>query len=531
MLSEKLYKYRNFVFVLSSVVILIFYISFLFAPFYFDDFYNIVYNPDLTSITSAFKCRLGGFRPLAYVWFYFDKKIFGLKPFYFRLENVVLHIFNFILVFNVFRKLTANVDEKRAFLLSFFASLLWGLNPVNSQSVAYIVQRMNEVATFFTLLGFLFYLVFFETGRKRYLWGFLFSLIAGMGFKETGILLIPLCLLHFMFFKSFKKGLIGFVVFLFSGFFAVFFIPWFDNILPVEYLLGSPVNEKHFTLIEKFLTSFKVILDYVIVYIFPVFKNIHLYYDFSIEKSVFSISVLIPMLIIALFLISGIMMYKRDRLISFLLFAFLLLLFPENSFLPLDIAYQHRMYLPSVFFSLFLTIVVFNFLKEERIVDVFFGLLFAFIALNLVIRGVVFSIPEKFYANELKHAEKNEKIYVNASKNLLDSGNFEEAYYYLEKGLKLFPNDSMLAMNMGLFFAKTGDIDRAIYWYKRAENKDNPFLNEAYWSLAVLYLKKGDVENFRTYLELLKKNNYPKFKIRLLEKKIEKVKNNYFKKN
>ncbi len=530
-MNKEFFEKRNLLLILSLLLIFICYLTFLFAPFYFDDFYNIVCNDSLNSLKDALMCRRGGFRPFSYLWFYFDKKFFGSVPFYFRLENVFIHLINFVLVFNIFKKLTESGFKKDSFLISLFAALFWALNPLNSQSVAYIVQRMNEVATFFTLLGFLFYLDFFETGRKRYILGFLFSLIAGMGFKETGILLIPLCLLHFMFFKSFKKGLIGFVVFLFSAFFAVFFIPQFESILPVEYLLGNPVNEKHFTLIEKFLTSFKVILDYVIVYIFPVFKNIHLYYDFSIEKSLFSISVLIPLIVIALSLIAGIIMFKKDRLMSFLLFAFLLLLFPENSFLPLDIAYQHRMYLPSVFFSLFLIIIVFKFLKEERFVYVFFALLLVFLALNLVVRGIVFSIPEKFYANELKHAEKNEKIYVNASKNLLDRGNIEEAYYYLEKGLKLFPDDSMLAMNMGLFFAKTGDIDRAIFWYKKAENKDNPFLKGVYWSLAVLYLKKGDVENFRTYLELLKKNNYPKFKIKLLEKKIEKVKKDFFKKN
>ena len=522
MLAENIYKHRNLLFVVVGVLIFLCYLSFLFAPFYFDDFYNIVYNQSLNSVKEALHCKLGGFRPFAYLSFYIDKRLYGLNPFFFRLENLVIHIFVFLLVFNVLRKLTKGLEEEKSFWVSFFAASFWGLHPVNSQSVAYIVQRMNELATFFILLGFLFYLNFIETRKTVYLIFVFFSLIFAVGFKETGILLIPLCIFHYIFFGDLKKGLLFFVVFVVLAFLAAFFLPQFDKVLPISYLMGQPVNDKHFTLIQKFLTSFKVLIDYIIVFLFPLFKNVHLYYDTVVENSLFSLSVIIPLMVILGLIACALFLFKKDRVMSFSLFAFLLLLFPENSFLPLDIAYQHRMYLPSVFLSLFIAVFLFKFLKKETFVVVFLSLCF-FLAINLVIRGIVFSIPEKFYANEIKHAPGNEKIYINASKNLLEKDNLNEAYFYLDKGLEKFPENSLLAMNMGLYYAKKGDIDKAIFWYKKAEKDSNPFLQQVYWSLAFLYIEKKDIKNAEHYMGILKKMHYSAERMKILEQKLRKI--------
>ncbi|BBB31680.1 conserved hypothetical protein [Thermotomaculum hydrothermale] len=516
---EKLYQNRRIIFVLSAILIFVCYLSFLFAPFYFDDFYNIVHNPYLNSPISSLKCNLGGSRPLAYLWFYMDKTIFGLNPFYFRMENIIGHLLNFILVFNVIKKLTSKYGDKDSFLISFFTALLWGLHPINSQSVAYIVQRMNEVAVFFTLAGFLFYLDFVNNRKIRDLFFVVICLILGLGFKETAILLIPLCLLHYFLFVDKKKAIFGLVLFVIISLSIVLFLPQFQKVLPLDYLIGKQVNDKHFTIFQKFITSFKVIIDYIIVFVFPLFKNIHLYYDFAIEKNLFSAKVLFPLIFILLCLGFAVYQYKKDKLMSFSIFAFFFLLFPENSFLPLDIAYQHRMYLPSVFLSLIVVVLFFKFLKKDRFVLVL-SFMLIFLAINLVVRGVVFSIPEKFYKNEINHAPDNVKIYINAAKNLIEAGDLEDAYFYLKRGIKRFPDNALLATNMGLYYAKTGDLSRAIYWYKRAERKDNPFLKEVHWSLAILFLEKHDFNNAKKYINILKKENFAKEKIEFLENKV-----------
>ena len=514
-------KNNKAVLFLVAITVFVAYLAFLPAPFYFDDFYNIVYNPDLVSPFKALTSKAGGIRPLAYLWFYFDKVIFGLNPVLFRLENIVLHVANFFIVFLVLRKLTADFGDENSFLISLFVSTLWVLNPVNSQSVGYIVQRMNEVSTTFVLLGFLFYLNFLEKREKIYVFLFALSFFLSLGFKETGILLIPLCLLHYTFFVDFKKGLKIFAVFLLVGVVLVLFFPPFNKILPLDYLLGKVAKDKGFTFYERFLTAFKVVVDYIIVLLIPLYKNVHLYYSFELVKNPLSLGFLVPFFVLCGIMFFGIFIYKKDRLVSFSIFAFFMLLFPESFILPLDIAYQHRMYLPSIFFFLFVVLLIFKLAEKKK---AFFVLtaISVFFLINLFARGIVFSNPSFFYENELRHAPKNCKVYINASKYFLENGELEKAEKILQKGLKLFPNDSKLAMNFGLYLAKIGEFDKAILWYKKALKRDNPFLQEVYWSLAVLFTQKGDVNNARHYLDLLEKAGFNLEKIKMLEEKIKK---------
>ena len=520
---DKLYEKRGLLVVIGVVFVFVCYVSFLPAPFYFDDFYNIVYNKSLKGFYSALKCTTGGFRPLAYLSFYIDRKLFGLNPFYFRLENVILHLVNFILVYHLFMLLLSDSYERgKAFAVSFFAAVFWALNPINSQTVAYLVQRMGEVATLFAVSGFYFFVRFLKGRGKSNLYGFFLMLFLGLGFKEIAVLLLPLSMLYYAMYKDFKKGVLAIVFVILIPLTIVLTVPALHIILPLSFLTGKPIS-KGFTIFEKALTSFKVISDYILVFLFPVFKNIHLYYDMAVEKTVFSTGVVIPFLFIfSLFLIS-VFFYKKNRLIAFSFAAFLLLVFPENAFLPLDLAYQHRMYFPSVFLSLAIFLLIDYLISKEKVKLTTISIYILFLAINLFTRGVVFSTPKWFYKNELRYAKHNKKVYINASKNLLERGNLEDAKRFLDSGLKLFPDNELLAMNMGLYYAKRGMFDNAIYWYKKAIKEDNPFLEDVYWSLAVLYLEKRDLKNARKYLEILKKTNYSPKRLKILEDRLNKI--------
>lgn len=520
---DKLYEKSGLLFIIGVVLVFVCYISFIPAPFYFDDFYNIVYNKSLKGFYSALKCTTGGFRPLAYLSFYLDRRFFGLNPFYFRLENVILHLVNFILVYNLFMFLLSDSYEReKAFFLSFFAAIFWALNPINSQTVAYIVQRMNEVATLFAVSGFYFFVRFLKGMGKKNLCGFLLMLFLGLGFKEIAVLLLPLSMLYYAMYKDFKKGILAAIFVILIPLTIVLTVPALHIILPLSFLTGKPIS-KGFTIFEKTLTSFKVISDYILVFLFPVFKNIHLYYDMAVEKTVFSAGVVIPFLFVfSLFLIS-VFFYKKNRVISFSIAAFLLLISPENAFLPLDLAYQHRMYFPSVFLSLAILLLTDYLISKEKVKLTTISIYILFLAINLLTRGIVFSTPKWFYANELRYAKHNKKVYINASKNLLERGNIEDAKQFLASGLKLFPDNELLAMNMGLYYAKRGMFDNAIYWYKKAIKEDNPFLSDVYWSLAVLYIEKGDLKSAERYLKILKKTNYSPNRLKILEYKLKKI--------
>ncbi len=526
---EYLFSEKKKALFFGVISIVLCYIPFLTAPFYFDDLYNIADNPYLVSVGSALKCKLGGFRPLAYLSFYADKVLFGLNPVLMRIENIGFHIVNYFLVYLLIKKTLAfsELNSKDAFFVSYFSALLWALNPVNSQSVGYIVQRMNVLSSLFILLGLITFLDFIKTRKVRFAFLYAFLFFVSVGFKETGLLLLPLSLLVYIVFVDLKKGLLAAFFGIFVFLVLLFNTSYFQNLLPLEYLSGNPVPDKGFTFFQRLITEPKIVLDYLITFFLPLSKNIHLYYSVELEKTFFSIKVLLPLAFLFAFFSFGIYSYfKKRKVCAFFVFAFLISLFPESFLIPLDLAYLHRMYLPSVFL-LPLVLIIFYKKVEFGFFQNFIAFFVLFFGINLFARGFVFSSPAKFYLNELKFAPENPKVYVNASRFFLDRNNLSEARVFLEKGLNLFPDNVDLQINNALFYAKKGERDKAIRLLQTIGNVSNKRKGEVSFLLAVLYLGEKDFAKAKQEIEILKRMNYRKDKIIKLQLLLKKVKEVY----
>ncbi len=82
--------------------------------------------------------------------------------FHFHLGNLVLHLLNVLLVMGLARSLS------RSLWWAAVAALLFGLHPVQVESVAWIAQRQTLLGTFFALLAIRCHLRFGRTGRWRW---------------------------------------------------------------------------------------------------------------------------------------------------------------------------------------------------------------------------------------------------------------------------------------------------------------------------------------------------------------------------
>jgi protein O-mannosyl-transferase len=121
----------------------------------FDDPVYVTENPHVQAgltwagITWAFSGLHGEqtyWHPLTWVSHMVDCQLFGSKPAGHHLMNVLLHTLNTILVFLVFRRLT------RAFWRSVALAALFGLHPLQVDTVAWVAERKNLLSTFFWLL-------------------------------------------------------------------------------------------------------------------------------------------------------------------------------------------------------------------------------------------------------------------------------------------------------------------------------------------------------------------------------------------
>lgn len=127
------------------------------------------------------------YRPLTNVSYAFEFCLFGLDPFHYNLDNVLLHIINALLVW-MLAAMLVNVEA------GFWVALLFAIHPVQWEAVSNISGRAILLSTFFSLLTFIFF-----TKKKM-----IFSLLCfalGLLCKESTAILPGILFLYALCFK------------------------------------------------------------------------------------------------------------------------------------------------------------------------------------------------------------------------------------------------------------------------------------------------------------------------------------------
>jgi tetratricopeptide (TPR) repeat protein len=94
----------------------------------------------------------GNWHPLTWISLMADSQISGPNPSGYHGTNLILHLFNALLLFFLFQKLTASAGR------SFLVAALFALHPMHVESVAWISERKDVLSTLFWLLGIWAYL-------------------------------------------------------------------------------------------------------------------------------------------------------------------------------------------------------------------------------------------------------------------------------------------------------------------------------------------------------------------------------------
>lgn len=140
---------------------LVAYLPAIFAGYIWEDSYYITNNALLQRgdglgriwtgvVPSPANYPLPQYYPLTYTTFWIEYRLWGVQPAGYHAVNLAIHICNALLVWLLLRKL----DVPGAFL----AGLIFALHPVNVETVAWVTQRTNCLATFFFLASLYVYL-------------------------------------------------------------------------------------------------------------------------------------------------------------------------------------------------------------------------------------------------------------------------------------------------------------------------------------------------------------------------------------
>ena len=289
----------------------------------------------------------------------------GYDPYSFKLGNLIVHLLCGLVGWQVLR-CALERDPRWAAHASVTAALLatlWLLHPLNVSTVLYAVQRMAQVSTLFTLAAVWAYLAAqtaLDGGQTRRAVGGLFVLfptlvIAGLLGKENAAITPALCLvLELAYFRGVKTSSDApakkRIVLAFYGVFLAVPALLVAILMAVrpQRLLGGYIG-RDFTLVERLLSEARALVDYVGAILLPRAPSMGVFTDdFITSTGLFSPpTTFYSLIFLSVITALAIVLRKKAPSIFAGWFFFLVAHAIESSFLPLELYFEHRNYLPA----------------------------------------------------------------------------------------------------------------------------------------------------------------------------------------
>ena len=483
---------RSLPFILTLFIVLMIgssYSNTFTSPPYLDDFHSFIrvkafylHSLSISALLSLSKAQFGWARFLPDVTFALNHYFGHSSLIYFHAVNILVHLLAFLAVLWFVGLILAAEKKTRpgvqaAYELAGFFPLcvaaIWALSPVQTSAVTYLVQRMASMQTlFFTLSAACFIkarLLSGKNGRAAAVFYFLCvlaGLCAGLSKENSAMLPVILAVIDMWFFDSawlkkawdfgsktgWKLRLLAAAVFLSSSYYAFF--------VELPKILSSYAI-RNFTLVQRLLTEARVVVWYVSLMLWPVPSRLSMQHDPQISTSLFSPFTTLPaILLIAALIYLAVRFRKRYPVITFGIVWFFLNLVIESTIIPLELVFEHRLYLPSVGFYLSITALFSILLRKtaKGLADVEFmkaagSLLLvcaSVFALLTFARNDAWKDPVSIRLDTVEKAPDNARSNADYANILWEIGRYDEAVKYAEKAIRLGrkgPEEDCLAQN------------------------------------------------------------------------------------
>jgi hypothetical protein len=342
----------------------------------------------------------------------------GGDPLRMKVENLIIHLINGLLLFGLLRTLLrvrrSEFDTTRADLLALCVTAAWLLAPINFTAVAYIVQRMESLCQVFVLAGLWGYIAARlrmregNLGLMRAVASIVLGTAIGGLCKESAALLPLYALIVEWIMFGFARAdgkidrrllAIYLVVLVLPGCAALYWaIPRF---LPAAAWAG-----RAFTLGERLLTEPRILWDYVQWSLLPLPNQLALYHDsIGISHGLLDPpTTLLAILGLAISFIGALRLRHARPLVVLGIGWFFAAHLLTATVIPLELVFEHRNYFASIGLYLALFSVVLP-QVEARLPILRNGLclvLIVFFAAVTWIRALNWSNPLLFALSEAK---------------------------------------------------------------------------------------------------------------------------------
>jgi tetratricopeptide (TPR) repeat protein len=535
--EQDLSSCRKNLFAFCCLIIVIFaiYSNTYHVSWQFDDFVNLIDHPgmhlkslDWSEIKDTFFANRGKLnRPVSAFSLALNYYFSGTKVFSYHLVNTSIHclsaIFLFLFILHIL-KLPA-LEKKYgpiAYSVALLASMFWAINPVQTQAVTYIVQRMASLAGLFYVIA----LYFYSRGRAasgKSSRGFFLTLCAvssllAFGSKEnTFVLPVSIFLYEIIlirkysireWFKIHKRKCITILIAC-IGLTAVYL--YFRQGGHIFSFLDG-YQKRVFTLEQRLLTEPRVILFYLSLLFYPTPSRLSLVHDFAVSQSLMEpVTTLISVLVIVALLLGATVYARRWPLVAFCVIFFFLNQVIESTVLPLELVFEHRNYIPSMLLFLPIAIVLVRVASSgpkssfaapaaATIAAILFGGAYATYA-----RNWVWNTPETLWVDAASKAPGLWRPWQNLGRVYAERGDYAKALPLfltsLSKRTDANKNDKYLTQyNLGVVYQNLGQLEEALFHYNEAE-RIYPAFAGAHNNRGAIFFQQGKLEEAITELK------------------------------
>jgi hypothetical protein len=479
--------------VIIAVVFAVYYNA-LHNGFVYDDAFQVLQNPWITGlghIPDIFLKNSIGFvdiqsnyyRPMMHLFYMFSYGIFGLDAWGFHLVNITLHAGVTILVYLLASRLLEGngaASRDRFRLLPLSAALLFAAHPIHTEAVTWVAGIPDVSFSFFGLLSVYLYSLS-DKGRvltDKYYLASVAAFFIALFCKEPALTFLGIFLAcdyafgagSFSFLRSLKRLApflaIAFVylAFRFNAVQGIAPYNWHSGLGPYQVAINIP------PLFVRYLEKLLLPID------------LNFFQTFIPIGSISSPEAMLSVFIVLIYLLSGFIAMKKDRL---LFLGMCIIVFPllPALYIPAlgeNVFAERYLYLPSVGFI----IIVVAFLARARLdkarnvvaaalpVIVVTGLY----SMGTVSRNRVFRDEISLWSDTVKKSPDAAQPYNSLGTAYDIDGRPEEAVMAFREAIKLSPYKAAFHYNLGIAYSRCGRTEEAITAFREAVklSPDNP---------------------------------------------------------
>ena len=481
-----------------AVIIFLIFANGMSTPFQSDDERHIYISPlvkDLSNFTSLSQIHNRHINGLSFALNY---KLGQENPFGYHLFNILIHIVStflvfFITLFTIWKGTPWDKDAAKNIAL--ITALLFGLHPIQTETVTYISGRPGGLAGLFYFASLLLFIIASLKDCKIpraiiYILSIISFVMALLG-KENAItlpimiILYDLCFIKGPDWTPFRFRLEYYLCYPFMAAVLVYI---------AQHISGVAAYTIHWkTILNKInlplgLVQLDLLKHPLKLFLFPV--NLTFEYDFSTEVSWFSLLTSIVIVLLCIFLAYK-KFYLKNSLLTFCSLWFLITIAPTNSFMERTHLFSERnMYIPSFGLCLLFAVVFFLISKTQKHNALWRNCLLLFIcaafSAMVIKRNQVYSSPSSLWADTFRKSPKKLSVGKTLSIHYLMEEDYTSALKPLRALLEINPNLYDVHLNLGIANKSLGKFSEAEANFKEAI-RIKPNDPDSHFNLASLY--------------------------------------------